>query len=250
MKTLKTALTFLLSTTILLTACGQDPSLQILTISSVKDPLREIIRAYKRENPKTKFKMVFKSTGPIYNEIDGDQSNSNIVIMLNSEWLNNLMNSNKVSNVEKFGKNSLILVGSVYAKDSIAAPAEIVTLIGNTKFGIDDPASNVSGRLTVDLLKYYNIYDDIKDKLKFFPSTRSTLQAVEVSQVIYGIVFQTNALVSDDIKTIYTFPQESYTPIIYSIGAVSYNYNKACKKFIDFVKTEDAREILESYGFL
>ena len=251
MNILRTTLLFILSVAMFLTACGQNyDTIDIMAISSVKEVIRDIIKIYSKEHPKTNFKITYKSTGGVYNEINGDQSNSNIVIMLNSEWLDNLINSNKVSSVEKFGKNTLVLVGSVYAKDSITAPSDIVALLANDRLGTGDPASNVFGKSTVDLLKYYNIYNNIEGKLRFFSNAKNTLQAVEVSQVNYGVIFQTDAMLSDAVKTVYTFSQESYKPIIYSVGLVSYNYTSASKDFINFMQTEDAQEILKSYGFL
>ena len=249
MRTLRTTLAFILFTAIFFSACQREPNLEILSIYSVKAPLREIIKAYNKENPKTKFKVFFKPTGTAYNEINGEQSSANLAIMLNSEWLDSLINSNKLHTVKVFARNSLLLVGSVYAKDSITTHSDILTMLTNDQLGVNDPASNVSGKLTLDLLKYYNIYDGIKNKIRFFPTTRSTLQAVEVSQVNYAIIYQTDALTSDSVKTIYAFPQESYAPIVFSIGVVSYNYHKESENFIDFVQTKDAQEIFESYGF-
>ena len=250
MKTLRFALVLILPA-MLFNACAQDSSLQIVAIHSVKAPLREIVRIYKQKNPNVTIRMSFKPTGAIYNEVNGDSTNSDVVILLNSQWLDNLTSTNKVRNVERFGTNTLLLVGSIYSPSSVKAPTDIVPMLANNRLALNDPATNVSGRLSVDILNYYGIYNDIRDRIRIIPTTARTLQAVEVNQISYAIIYRTDALSSDSVKMIYTFPQESYAPIIYSIGEVSYNESgDVYKQFIKFLHAKEAQGILELYGFL
>jgi molybdate transport system substrate-binding protein len=254
MKISRTIIAFTVSLMVFLTACAKDTEIRIVTISSVNDVLKDIIKAYKKENPDSKVRLTIKSSGGmgIHKDVNSDQSIMNIIILTDSEWLNGLKSSNKVRDVEPFGRNAVLLVGSKNAiVNNIANPPQLVPLISReSKLGISNPETGTLGQETVNILKYYNMYEDLRRNLTIFSSSSNTLQGVEIGQVDYAFVFRTDALTSYEIKTLYVFPQESYAPITYSIGAVSYNYEKSSAKFLKFVRSDTAIEILDSYGFL
>ena len=252
MKTFKIALVFILSAVTLLTACQNETTyLQIVGVPPVKSALKDIISAFREEEKgkKIRIRALYERPVDIYNDVNGGNSGANIVIMINSNWFTNLATANKLSNVEKFGKDVLVLVGSVHAQDSIESPSELVPLFANRYLGISDPIGNVLGQFSLEILKYYKIYDNLKDKLRYFSDASTVLQATEISQIDYSILYHTEFISSDHVKIVYTFPQESHTPVIYSMGIVSYNYDDISKKFIDYVHSKRAQDILKSYGF-
>ena len=257
MKPFKIALTPILSAVILLTACGEDNLLtgasndiKIMTVSSVRDVLRDIVLSYKKKNTHSRIQMIVRPTGSIVEEIASDQSGSHVAILINGEQLNRLASANKLINLEKFGQNTFVLVGNAQAKSEIEGPSGIPALLANTHIAMNDPNTNASARYAMDMLRYYNVYDNVKDRVRLYASMMDTLQAVEVGLTNYGIIFITSALSSSAVKIIYNFPQESYTPVLYSVGAVSYNFTRSVQKFLDYIKSKPSQDTLTAYGFL
>ncbi|MDR3237237.1 MAG: molybdate ABC transporter substrate-binding protein [Spirochaetia bacterium] len=232
-------------------ACSQQ-KISIASVSSAKDALRELVNEYRMDNPKAEVRINFGATGDIFDAVNTGRDDTNIIVLVNSDWFNTLASTKKLKDgtISPFGKNSLVLVGSKYAAaNKIDKPADLVQLLANEQLAIGNPATVVFGRSIIEIFKYYNIYEELKGKFDLFNDAKSTLQAVEIAQTNYGIIYKTDAIISSDVKTIYTFPQESYNQIAYSIAGVTETYNSSCDKFLKFVHSETGKQIIEQYGF-
>ncbi|MDR3237391.1 MAG: molybdate ABC transporter substrate-binding protein [Spirochaetia bacterium] len=232
-------------------ACTQY-KISITSVSSGRDVLRELVTEYRIDNPKAEVRMRFGGAGSVFDSVNVARDDTNIILIVNSDWLNTLVNTHKLKDgtVSQFGKNSLVLVGSRYAAvNKMEKPTDLVQVLANDQLATGNPATVSFGRSAIDILKYYNMYEELKGKLEFFDSAKNNLQAVETSQTNYGIIFKTDAMISSDVKTVYTFPQESYNQIVYTIAGVTETYNSACEKFLKFVRSETAKQIIEQYGF-
>jgi len=73
---------------------------------------------------------------------------------------------------------------------------------------------------------------------------------VESGDADCGIVYSTDAKISDKIKIISVAPKNSHKPVIYPAAVIkdSKNIDEA-KKFLDFVSSDTAKKIFENYGF-
>ena len=67
-----------------------------------------------------------------------------------------------------------------------------------------------------------------------------------------GIVYATDAATTDKVKVVAEAPEDSLAePAIYPVGIVSASENKeAAEKFVKFLKSDEAIQIFEDYGFI
>ena len=119
------------------------------------------------------------------------------------------------------------------------------------KIAIGNPLSVPVGMYAEQVLKYFGAWEGIKDKLVFGESVRQVLDYVARGEVDAGIVFSTDALVRPkDVTVVMKAPEGSHLAVIYPIAIVKNTKNeKVAKGFVDFVMSDNAKRILEKYGF-
>jgi molybdate transport system substrate-binding protein len=71
---------------------------------------------------------------------------------------------------------------------------------------------------------------------------------VERGEVDAGIVYRTDAMQSDKVEVIGTFPADSHPPIVYPAACLKESPD-AAKAFMEFLKTETAKTVFKHYGF-
>ena len=79
---------------------------------------------------------------------------------------------------------------------------------------------------------------------------RQVLSYVENGNVDAGIVYSTDAAISQSVKVVADGPDAINSTIVYPVAVVEYSKLQAeAKEYIDFLFSSKAQEVLEKYGF-
>ena len=78
---------------------------------------------------------------------------------------------------------------------------------------------------------------------------RAALALVERGEAVAGIVYATDAAISDKVDVIATFPASSHPEIVYPVLVVAEKDGEAARKFYGFLSGPAAREVFVRYGF-
>ncbi len=65
-----------------------------------------------------------------------------------------------------------------------------------------------------------------------------------------GIVYATEAAITDKVKVVGILPENSHSPIVYQAGILKDNNTRTGQAFYEFLKSPEAAVILNKYGFL
>jgi molybdate transport system substrate-binding protein len=119
------------------------------------------------------------------------------------------------------------------------------------KIVIGNPKTVPAGRYAEEALKYFKLWDSIKDKLIFAENVRQVLDYVVRNEVDAGLVYSTDAMVrSKEVKIVLTLPENSHQPVIYPIALLKNAKNESlAKRFVDFVVSSESQGILSKFGF-
>ena len=107
-----------------------------------------------------------------------------------------------------------------------------------------------AGKYAKESLEKTDLWKDVESKVVYAKDVRQVLSYVETGNVAAGIVYKTDALVSDKVNIVATADPETHTPIIYPVGIIkdSKNYEEA-KDFYSYLQSDDALKVFEEYGF-
>lgn len=116
---------------------------------------------------------------------------------------------------------------------------------------LGEPKSVPAGKYAQEVLVSFNIADKVNSKAVYGKDVRQVLTYVETGNVEAGIVYRTDAQVSDNVEIIATAPQESHSPVIYPVAVVKDSDTpEAGKELIEFLNTDEVQAIFEEYGFV
>ncbi|MBK8538147.1 MAG: molybdate ABC transporter substrate-binding protein [Candidatus Competibacteraceae bacterium] len=88
----------------------------------------------------------------------------------------------------------------------------------------------------------------LEPRLAAAPDVRSALAFVERGECAVGIVYATDAKVSDKVEVLATFPPNSHSPVLYPAALVQ-GAKPAAKGFLEFLASSQAAAIFSRYGF-
>ena len=145
--------------------------------------------------------------------------------------------------------NRLVLVAPVASSLTITDIAQLKdTSVSSVAVG--EFRSVPAGQYAEQVLQKLKLLDRLQSKFVFGNNVRSVLAAVASGNVELGIVYATDAALSDQVKVLTTVPGEFHQPIVYPIAIVqTSDHPEAAQTFIDFLTTDTAQTIFEDVGF-
>ena len=145
--------------------------------------------------------------------------------------------------------NRLVLIAPA---DSTLTISDITQLkaASVSKVAVGEFRSVPAGQYAEQVFQKLGLLDAFQSKFIFGNNVRSVLAAVESGNVELGIVYATDATLSDQIKVLATVPEEFHQPIVYPIAIVNNTtHPEAAQTFIDFLTTDTAQAIFAEFGF-
>ncbi len=240
------------------TACGgikedvKDQEVPInLTISaaaSLKDVAEEIKDSYTRLHPEITITYNFAASGTLQRQIE-EGAPVDIFISAGQSQMDAL--SEKDLMIESTRRdllgNDLVLIAGSHSKIS-----GFGDLIDHrvTKISIGTPESVPAGKYAKEVLTTLNIYNRIQPKLVLAKDVRQVLTYVETGNVDAGLVYRSDATISDDVKIVAVAPPNSHKSIVYPMAIVkSTKHFKQAEKFAAYLAGKEAAGIFIEKGF-
>lgn len=131
--------------------------------------------------------------------------------------------------------------------EDLSPPRKFCNDIGSVVTG--DPDYVPLGKYALETFTKFGIEEAFYGRLIPASSARTALIMLENGAAQMGILYRTDALSSENIMILTEIPEESHSPILYWAVAVKQSNSGKTKKFLDFLKSEDFKTILQGKGF-
>lgn len=237
----------------ILTACGSEEKTE-LTISaaaSLTDVLDELKTKFEAENEGVEVVASYASSGALQAQIE-EGAPVDVFISAAEKQMDSLEESGFL--LEDTRKtlllNEVVLIAP-YENDLEINSIEELKDDSISKIAIGDPASVPVGQYSEEIFINLSILDSIHEKLINAEDVRTVLSWVESGEVDCGLVYETDAFtLPEGVEIICKAPKDSYKEVTYPIAVIKDSQNaEMAKKFIEFLSSEDAKKVFESYGF-
>lgn len=234
---------------------SQATPLTQLTVSaaaSLKDVMEEIETIYEQKYPHTEIIYNFASSGSLQRQIE-QGAPVDIFISAAVSKMDALEKKDLLLRETRRDllKNQMVLVTPQSNKnnnklDSFGAlTSQKITIIA-----LGEPNSVPAGKYAQEVLTTFKIADQVNSKAVYTKDVRQVLNYVATGNVDAGIVYRTDAQVSDNVQIVATAPEASHSPVIYPIAVLKNSDRpKVATELIEFLVTPEAQEIFEEYGF-
>ncbi len=225
-----------------------------ITISaaiSLRNAFEEIGKTFEVKHPRTKIRFNFGSSGDLARQIEGGAPVDVFASAAQKEMdeidqKGLIMSGTRIN----FAGNRMLLVKSAVSRiqmesfEDLRKPEVKKIVIGN-------PKSVPSGRYAEEVLKCFNLWERIKEKLVFAEHARQVLDYVARNEVDAAMVYATDATIRPgEVRIVTKAPDKSHQPIVYPIAIVKGCQNQPlAKDFTALVLSAQGKNLLSKYGF-
>lgn len=230
---------------------SQKVELTVSAAASMQDAMKEVAEAYQEEHLNTKITYNFAGSGTLTQQIK-QGAPVDVLISANEKFMDELEKKNLLlpETRKSLLQNDIVLI--VPKKDNISNISNFQQLTNPNikRFSIGEPKSVPAGQYAKEVLSNLKIYEQVKSKIVFAKDVRQVLSYVESGNVDAGIVYATDARISNKIKVVATASDNTHKPIIYPVAAIRRSKNpEMSKEFIQFLFSNSAKDVFKKYGF-
>ncbi|HEY9697420.1 MAG TPA: molybdate ABC transporter substrate-binding protein [Trichocoleus sp.] len=118
------------------------------------------------------------------------------------------------------------------------------------RISVGEPRSVPAGRYAQELFTRLGLSEQLRSKFVYGNSVRSVLGTVESGNADAGVVYVTDAKVSNRVRQVATAPSNLHSPIVYPIAVIKASRNQqAAHTYTQFLGSRQAQDIFKKYGF-
>lgn len=210
----------------------------------------ELIPMFQEEHPEIIVTGTYDSSGKLQTQIEegleADVFMSAATAQMDALNEEGLIQTDTIVNLLE---NKIVLIAPASGGEDLNSFEDIVKA---RSIALGDPASVPAGQYAREALTNLGLWDQIQDRVSFGTNVTEALNQVAASSADAGIVYATDAAsMPEDVRVIGEAPEGSLAePVIYPVAVVAASaHPEEARAFVDFLQTEEAMEVFESYGF-
>jgi molybdate transport system substrate-binding protein len=224
----------------------------VFAAASTTNALTDIITAFNAKGEHTATPS-FASSSTLAKQIE-QGAPAGIFLSANEKWMTYLEEKGLVADgtkVDLLG-NRLALISPKTAPSTITEvtkDTDLAGALGEGRLSLGDPEHVPAGLYAKDALTKLGLWDSVADKVAPASDVRAALAFVERAEAPLGIVYSTDAAVSEGVVVTALFPEDSHAPITYPLAIMKAHDDDAAKAFLAFLQTPESKAVFEKYGF-
>ena len=232
-------------------ASGEGVEILVAAAASLKNAYEEeLIPMFEEQNPGVTVTGTYDSSGKLQTQIEegleADVFMSAATTQMDALNEEGMIASDTITNLLE---NKIVLIVPSSSELGLASFEDISKA---ESIALGDPASVPAGQYAQEALTNLGIWDSIQDKVSFGTNVTEVLNQVAAASADAGIVYATDAAsMADQVTVIAEAPEGSLAePVIYPVAVVANSaHPDEANAFVDFLKTDEAMAVFESYGF-
>lgn len=225
-------------------------NLLISAAASLKDVLEEIKPLYQQTKPNVNINFNFGASGALQQQIENGAP-ADIFISAAKRQVDTLEQKGLLvaGTRTNIAKNRLVLV---VPKNGVNITSFYNLRDGKIKkIATGEPRSVPAGQYAEQVLKKLKLWDQIRSKLVFANNVRQVLAFVESGNAEAGLVYSTDAKISNQVKVVVAADEKYHSPIIYPMAILKRSKNvDTAKDFAQFLASNQAKSVFKKFGFI
>lgn len=243
----------LLACLLLFTLTARAAELSLAAASDLVYCLEELNTAYQKAHPDTKIKSVTGASGNLFAQIQNGGP-YDIFLSADIKYPRELIKAGlaEEKSLQSYAVGHLVVWTTREGLD-VSAGLSSLASSGIKKIAIANPEHAPYGRAAKAALENAKLWDTVKDKIVYGENISQTAQFVETGNADAGIVALSLVLSPKLAKKgtfaqvpINAYPRLEQGAVIAKKGAA----NPASASYMEFLRSKEAREVFNRYGFL
>ena len=221
----------------------------VAAAASLTDAFKVIAADFEKQNPQTKVKLTFASSGTLLQQLRNGAP-IDVLATADQQTMNDAQAQSLIIKASRkdFAANQLVLVTPANSRLVINALAGL-NQAGVKRIAMGNPAHVPAGRYAQAALEQSKQWQGLQAKLIKAQNVRQALDYVARGETEVGFVFATDALAEKDkIKVAMTVPTPM--PIHYPIAvSKTSKYSQEAQQFLNHVNSPAGKQVLRRHGF-
>jgi len=253
MKRLRVLLALLLCAALPLTGQAQaSGEITVFAAASLQNALEAAAKEYQDKSGRPA-KFSFAASSALARQIE-QGAPAAIFASADEKWMDFLQERKLIVNETRKSLlgNRLVLVvpASSSARVDLKPGFDFAALLGaQGRWVTGDPSNVPVGRYAQDALTRLGAWDFAQTRLVRAENVRVALTFVERGEAAAGIVYETDAAISQKVRIAGVFPEDSHAPVTYPFAIVAKHDSPAARDFLRFLEGQEARAVWRKYGF-
>ena len=227
-----------------------DGKILIAAAASLQNAFEKgLIPEFAKTYPGIQVTGTFDSSGKLQTQIESGLE-ADLFFSAATTQMNNLKGKSLIdeATVVNLLENKIVLIKTKGLKTAVTG-FENITAAGLIAIG--DPESVPAGQYAREVFTNLGSWDDVLKKSSLGTNVTEVLTWIAAGSAEVGVVYATDAASNENVEIIAEAPAGTLkTPVLYPVGITANSPNKPqAQAFLDFLKSDTAKGIFESYGF-
>jgi len=228
---------------------AKESKILLAAASSLKNTMDdELIPMFEEKYPNIKVEATYDSSGKLQTQIE-EGAEVDVFMSAAMKQMKALNEKNLIleNSIVELLENKIVLIAP---KDNLVSMSNFEDVLKAEKIAIGDPESVPAGQYAKEAFENLKIWDQVSAKASLGTNVTEVLNWVAEGSADAGVVYSTDAASNDKVKVIKEAPEGSVSKVIYPVGIVKSTKNEeAAKTFTEFLQSDEALKVFESYGF-
>lgn len=234
-------------------ACAAgEPKVTVFAAASTTNALKEIADAYMKANPGLTVVCNVASSSALARQIE-QGAPADIFIAADQDWMDRVEKAGllKVGSRRDLLANRLVLIAPAGAgrqvEITVARGFDIAAAFQG-RFAIGDPATVPIGKYAKEAFTKLGWWAALEPRLAPAQDVRAAMRLVELGEAGLGVVYASDARISQKVMAVADIPQDLHTPVRYPLALLA-RAGAPAEAFAAYLAGAEAAQVWRKLGF-
>lgn len=227
----------------------KEVTITVAAAASLKNAMDEkLIPMFEEKYPSIKVQGTYDSSGKLQTQIE-EGAEIDVFMSAAMKQMKALDEKGLIAenSINELLENKVVLIVPKGNNKDIKTFEDVLK---SDKIAIGDPASVPAGQYAKEVFENLKIWDKVSEKTSLGTNVTEVLTWVAEASADSGVVYSTDATSNDKVEVAAIAPEGSVSKVIYPVGIVKATKEEdVAKKFTEFLASDEAVKVFESYGF-
>jgi molybdate transport system substrate-binding protein len=225
-------------------------SLTVSAAASLQDALEAIAPLFEQSNPTIQVSYNFGSSGSLQQQIE-QNAPVDVFVSAATKQMDALQEKDLIltDTRQDLLTNQLVLIVPQNSTLNITDFRQLAE-VNVSKISIGEPRSVPVGQYAEEVFTNLGLTESLQPKFVFANNVRGVLAAVESGNADAGVVYETDAKLSNRVEVVAIANRSLHSPIVYPIAVIKSSSNiSAARAYTQFLAGGSAQAVFEQFGF-
>jgi len=229
-----------------------EETLTVFGAASTTNALEEAGQAFTAQSG-IKVVNSFASSSTLAKQIE-QGAPAGVYVSANVKWMDYLAKKGLIVDETRVNllRNRVVLIvpaDSPLTSIEIGPGFDLAAKLGQGRLAMGDPEHVPAGMYGKEALVNLGVWPQVADKIAAAANVRVALALVERGEAPLGLVYSTDAKISQKVKVVGLFPADSHRPIVYPAAVIKAQDSQAARLYLKFLASAPAAQIFTKHGF-